>query len=393
MARARPPAQPLPEEDQPAGQRHRDRDEEEEEPRGEGLVRVDADVAEEADEERLSHGEAVERERDEQDEEEERPHHVVDPRRELDPHRTGGRPDREHAHGLDRDREEEERDQESRPVAECVDTVVDGANGALEPKRAQQRRRRAEQRPGRTREEEEGEEDRPDHERAFDPEVGADVVAAEREQEPERAEQDRRSAAERTLEQHDRGDRAEPRRVAPRGLEDPHGIAADRGRQDLPRRVRDEVGARQPRQALAHPLRGQQPPPALGHRDHRQRHDRDREQEPPRARVRDHLGRLTDVDLPDEVGDREGGEEQRRRDAEPTAHAWAASRIRPRASITSAMSPSECAGESGSERISSPARSATGSDGCPGKRSRYQVSRCTGRKWIEVEIRSAARAC
>ncbi len=53
------------------------------------------------------------------------------------------------------------------------------------------------------------------------------------------------------------------------------------------------------------------------------------------------------------------------------------------------MSASECAGESGSERISSPARSATGSRCCSGKRSRYQVRRCTGRKWIEVEIRSS----
>src|SRR6187455_2591506 len=141
MARARPPAQTLPEQDQPAGQRHHDGDEEEEEAGGEGLVRVDADVAEEADEERLPDGEAVERERDEQDEEEERPHHVVDPRRELDPHRAGGRPDRENSHGLDRDREEEERDQEPRPVAERVDAVVDRADGTLQPERTQQRRR------------------------------------------------------------------------------------------------------------------------------------------------------------------------------------------------------------------------------------------------------------
>ena len=54
----------------------------------------DADAAEEADEERLAHREPVERERDEQDEEEERPHHVVDPRAELDPDGLAGRPDR-----------------------------------------------------------------------------------------------------------------------------------------------------------------------------------------------------------------------------------------------------------------------------------------------------------
>src|SRR4026209_232050 len=92
---ARPPAQPLPEQEQAARQRHHDGDEEEEEAGGERLVGTDTDAAEEADEERLPHGEAVERERDEQDEEQERPHHVVDPRRELDSHCAGRRPDRE----------------------------------------------------------------------------------------------------------------------------------------------------------------------------------------------------------------------------------------------------------------------------------------------------------
>ena len=38
---------------------------------------LDAELAEEADEERLAHGEPVDRERDEHDEEEQRPHHVV----------------------------------------------------------------------------------------------------------------------------------------------------------------------------------------------------------------------------------------------------------------------------------------------------------------------------
>src|SRR4029079_15839857 len=115
------------------------------------------------------------------------------------------------------------------------------------------------------------------------------------------------------------------------------------------------------------------------------------EQEPPRIRVGNHLGRLAHVDLPEQVADREAGEEQRRGDTHGAAHA-ARSRIRPSASITSAMSSSEWAGESGSERISSPARSATGSGDCAGKRSRYHVNRCTGRKWIEVEIRSATSA-
>jgi hypothetical protein len=100
-----------------------------------------------------------------------------------------------------------------------------------------------------------------------------------------------------------------------RGLDDPYRITADRGRQDLPGRVRNEVGARQPRQPFAHPLRGQQPPPALGHRNDGQKHDRDREQEPPEVGIREHVERLLDVDLPDEVRDREAGEEQRQPDA------------------------------------------------------------------------------
>src|SRR5215210_5091373 len=113
MGRGRPPsAQPLPEQDCPARKRQRDGHEEEEEARGERLVGVDADVAEEADEEGLPHGEAVERERHEQDEEEDRSHHVVDPGREVDPDRPRRRPDREDPHGLDRKGEDEEREQE-----------------------------------------------------------------------------------------------------------------------------------------------------------------------------------------------------------------------------------------------------------------------------------------
>ena len=72
----------------------------------------------------------------------------------------------------------------------------------------------------------------------------------------------------------------------------------------------DEVGARQPGQPLAHPLRREQPLPALRHRDDGQDHDRDREQEPPRARVGEHVGGLAEVDLPDEVRDGEAREER-----------------------------------------------------------------------------------
>src|SRR5947208_12407839 len=99
-ARPRDPAHALPGEDRGARDRERERDEEEEEASRKGAVRVDAEVPEEADEERLPHGEAVDRERDEDDEEEERPHDVVGPRREVDADALPGEPDREHAERL-----------------------------------------------------------------------------------------------------------------------------------------------------------------------------------------------------------------------------------------------------------------------------------------------------
>src|SRR5690348_18405738 len=74
-------ADALPDEDPEAGQPKGDGDEEEKETRCEGLVRADAEIAEEADEERLPHSEPVDGERDEQDEKEQRTHHVVGPRK------------------------------------------------------------------------------------------------------------------------------------------------------------------------------------------------------------------------------------------------------------------------------------------------------------------------
>ena len=56
---------------------------------------VDAEVAEEADEERLAHAEPVDGERDEHDEEEQRPEHDVRQQREMDPDRAAGGVDRE----------------------------------------------------------------------------------------------------------------------------------------------------------------------------------------------------------------------------------------------------------------------------------------------------------
>src|SRR5881392_487430 len=58
-------AEALPEKDPQSGWRERNRDEEEEEPGRERLVGVDAEIAQEADEERLADCEAVDRERHE----------------------------------------------------------------------------------------------------------------------------------------------------------------------------------------------------------------------------------------------------------------------------------------------------------------------------------------
>ena len=99
-------------------------------PGGERLVGVDADAAEEADEERLADREPVERERDEQHEEEERAHHVVDPRPELDPDGLRGGPDGEDAHRLDHGREDEDADQQTRVAAEVVHAVVERPHAA-----------------------------------------------------------------------------------------------------------------------------------------------------------------------------------------------------------------------------------------------------------------------
>ena len=101
--------------------------------------------------------------------------------------------------------------------------------------------------------------------------------------------------------------------------------------------------------------------------------------------------RLADVDLPEDVGEGETGDEKRREDARGSAHPAKRSCTRCSAAIASSTSASECAGESGSDSTSEPARSATGSD-TSGHCSRYHVSRCTGRKWIDVPMFSSVSA-
>ena len=105
-----------------------------------------------------------------------------------------------------------------------VHSLVHGADGPLDPQPPQQRHGARERPPRRAREDGHAEQDGGDDERELDPEVGADVVFAEREREADGGERKRGRAAEGALEQHRAGDRpaapgmppATSRRSAPR---------------------------------------------------------------------------------------------------------------------------------------------------------------------------------
>ena len=140
-------------------------------------------------------------------------------------------------------------------AAVVVDAVVERPQGPLEPEPREQRTHAREQRPGRAGEEEDDQQERAEDERALEPEVGADVVVADREHEADRAEQHRRGPAEAALDEDDRRQVARATGVPLRGLEDPHRVAADRRRQDLAGGVRDEVRPRQPPEPVDDPLR------------------------------------------------------------------------------------------------------------------------------------------
>src|SRR3954454_13028515 len=80
----RPPEHVLPEHDRDSWQREQDRHHEEQEAAGERVVVVDAQLAEEADEERLAHTDAVDGERHEHHEEQQRAEHDVRKDRQVD---------------------------------------------------------------------------------------------------------------------------------------------------------------------------------------------------------------------------------------------------------------------------------------------------------------------
>ena len=170
------------------------------------------------------------------------------------------------------------------------------------------------------------------------------------------------------LEQHRAGDRPGASRVAPGSLEDPRCVTAHGRRQHLPCRVADEVRPRQPAQAIVDRPRLEQPLPAPRHRQHGHGHDRHRRRQPPVVRLAEDVDRLVDVDLPDDVGEAEAGDGERRGDPHAASLRHASLPVnlactRRMASIASAMSSSEWAAESGSDSTSFPARSATG-NGC-----------------------------
>ena len=195
------------------------------------------------------------------------------------------------------------------------------------------------------REEHDREHERGDDEAELDPEVRADVVVPDRQHEADRRQRERRRAAECALEQHRPGDRPAVARMPARRLEDPHRVAADRGRQDLAGCVGGEVRPQQPAQPVVDAAAVEQLLPAPGHRPDGDDHDRDRREEVLELGVAEDVDRLADVDLPEDVGGAEAGDDERRADPdraashpavnEPRARG-AAPRSRPRCPLPSA---------------------------------------------------------
>src|SRR4029077_7021388 len=144
-------------------------------------------------------------------------------------------------------------------------------------------------------------------------------------------------------------------------LEDAHPVAADRGRQYLAGRVGGEVRAQEPAEVVVDPAAGKKLLPAPGHRHDGDDHDPDGAEEVRQVGVPQDVDRLADVDLPDDVRGTEAGDDEGRADPDrPALHAVKAACTRRSASIASSISASVCAGESGRDSSSAPARSATG---------------------------------
>src|SRR5579864_6082190 len=137
--RDRRPPEALPEDHHEAGEREQQRHQEEEEPGRERRVGADAEVAEEADEERLPHPEAADRERHQHHEEEQRAEDDVRSDREVDANGAARRPDREDPGELREGRDRRDREQRPRMVAVPVDSLVGGPDRPLDPRLLQER--------------------------------------------------------------------------------------------------------------------------------------------------------------------------------------------------------------------------------------------------------------
>ena len=201
-----------------------------------------------------------------------------------------------------------------------VDALVEVTQWRLQPQPLEERLRPAKQRPRRAREEQEPEHECPEHEHAFEPQVAAHVVLPDREQEPDRSEGHRRRASDAALEEHGPRDDRRPPRMPPRRLDDADRVAAERRREHLTGRVCDEVRAREPGHALEDVVRSEEPAPAQ--REHRDGDDHDRhgECEPREVRVREDVERRAELDLPDQVRDRRGGQDERPDLTRPPTH-------------------------------------------------------------------------
>src|SRR4051812_13835984 len=123
-------------EDDGAGECERDGEQEVEEAHDEGLVGRNAELREEADEERLSERKAVHRERDEHHEKEQRPEDEVRQGREGDTSRAAREIDREDAEDLNGHGEGEAADEEPRTVTKAVNAGVEAARETLQADRA-----------------------------------------------------------------------------------------------------------------------------------------------------------------------------------------------------------------------------------------------------------------
>ena len=136
-------------------------------------------------------------------------------------------PDGEDADRLHGERDREDRGQESRPAAVVMNSLVEGLERPRQPDALEQRKQSAQERTSRAREEEKADHDRPEDEDAFEPEVCAHVVAADREQEADGSEQDGRRPSEPTLENDRSGHVRRPSRMSADGLDDAYGVTAE----------------------------------------------------------------------------------------------------------------------------------------------------------------------